>query len=79
MPDPIQVDGRIRKGAVLSTERGLLYVALGRFYRGIDGTANGWHGMGFNGVPARAELPEFVAPSINSYILDTYHEEGTQE
>jgi hypothetical protein len=74
MSDPIQVDERIQKGSIVVDERGNLFVALGRFYRQTDRTPNGWHGIGFNGKRAKAEVPEFVASSINAYINDTYRE-----
>jgi len=73
--DPVQRDERIKKGVVLSTERGQLYVAQGRYYRKCDGTSNGWYGMGFNGERVKADVPEFVASTINAYITSTYGSE----
>jgi hypothetical protein len=70
MSDPV-IDNKIAKGNVVMNERGLLFVAIGRF-RKSDGTTTGWHGIAFNGVPIRADFAELVAPSINAYITDTY-------
>lgn len=71
--NPLQYDSRINRGSVCITERGQLYITLGKFRR-RDKTANGWHGIGFNGQRVSAEYPEFVASSVNAYILQ-YHKE----
>ena len=73
MSDPV-IKNNIAKGNVVMNERGLLFLAIGRFRR-ADGTANGWHGMAFNGTIVRAEFAEFVSPTINAYITDTYGQE----
>ena len=67
--DPVQYDERIVKGAVLSDERGTLYVACGRYLR-ADKTPNGWHGIGFNGKRVSADLPEFIAPNLNVFMKE---------
>jgi hypothetical protein len=70
--DPLQYDERIKKGCVIVDDHGFLYIAMGKFFRKSDGTPNAWYGVGFNGEQILCELPQFVAPNINVYILLTY-------
>jgi hypothetical protein len=74
--DPIQADTRIKKGCVAVTQRGTLYLVLGKFFRKTDKTPNGWHGIGFNGKRVQCDYPEFVALNINSYITKTHMDMG---
>ena len=59
------------KGSVAVTERGQLFITLGRF----NGADSGWYGIGFNGERVVATQPEFLARNLNAYLLQLANEE----
>lgn len=65
MTDPVLSDKRITKGCVALDDHGCLFVVC-------NWHPQHWSGVSFNGGVVRANTAVFVAPNINTYIIDTY-------